>query len=150
LALLVLALAGAGCGGAASGERPPASAVTATPGAALVFPRQTALPGSPSYPTARLDGTLVVAEQCLRILATESGTSYLPIWHADFTLGSDQGVVAIRDARGQVLWRVGDSVHIGGGEMPADAAAWAAIPALRQPPPAECPGPYWLVGEVSN
>ena len=148
LALLGVALAATGCGVAPSGAPPTASAVVATPAAALAFPRQAALPDPQTYPAAEMRGILSVVGRCLRVIDTSRGTDYLPIWHHDFTLSSDQGVVAIRDAAGQVLWRVGDTLNIGGGEVPADAASWLAIPALLQEPPADCPGPYWLVGSI--
>jgi hypothetical protein len=82
------------------------------------------------------------------VIDQQRGTDYLPIWRPDFTLGTDQGGIAIRNGAGRVLARVGDTIRIGGGEVPSDEAAWLSTAALRQKPPAECPGPYWLVGEI--
>ena len=141
----ILALALIGCSSATQ-ERILAEA-TITPFGVL-FPKQVPIPDPQTYPTALLEGKLVVIERCLRVSATEGGTSYLLVWPPDFSLSADRGALIVLNRAGQMLYRQGDTVSIGGGEVPSDEASWLNIPLLRQKPPRECPGPYWLVSPL--
>jgi hypothetical protein len=113
----------------------------------IFFPKQVPVPDPQTYPAAEMYGTLVVVDRCLRVVDQQKGTNYLPIWRPEFTLNNDGDVLTIRNGIGQVLWRVGEEVHITGGEIAADTATWPPIPILPQQPP-QCAGPYWLVSNI--
>ena len=116
----------------------------------VLFPQQVPTGDPRSYPAAEMGGKLVVVGRCLRVIDTQSGISWLPIWPAEFTLSTENGGMVIRNGADQVLWRVGDEVRITGGEIPSDENAWRSIESLPQEPPKECSGPYWLVSNIQS
>jgi hypothetical protein len=89
--------------------------------------------------TALLIGDLVEEDGCLRV--AEGGQSHLIIWPYDHTVTAAQDdTLEIRDGSGAVVARVGDSVRLSGGEVPAvENHASVEIPERFA-------GPYWLVG----
>ena len=91
---------------------------------------------------ALLEGELVLEEGCLRT-KSKGGTDYLLIWPHGFKLSVDGPDIRITDDSGLSL-SVGEEIRIGGGEVPL-----AHVQTLvEQPVPDDCPGPYWVVGEV--
>jgi len=92
--------------------------------------------------TALLVGELEVVGNCVRVKTTYGSGSYLLVWPPDFDFGvSDTSVhIADRLLREEITWRVGDSVRLGGGEIPS------LVEKLRSRVPANCDGPYWLFG----
>ena len=91
---------------------------------------------------ADLEGELVLENGCLRS-KKEDGTDYLLIWPKRFKLTVDGRDIRISDDSGASL-SVGAEIRIGGGEVPL-----AHVQTLvEQPVPDDCPGPYWVVGEV--
>lgn len=114
----------------------------------VLFPQQVPTGDPQSYPAAEMGGKLILVGRCLRVVDNQSGASWLPIWPPEFTLSADEGGIVIRNGADQVLWHVGDEVHIAGGEIPAGEDAWRSIASLHQKPPEECSGPYWLVSNV--
>ncbi len=113
---------------------------------AVVFPRQQPHPGPLIAPDAAISGRLVLVDGCLRVDSEPAGPSWLPVWPADFLLTASGGALAVGDGSGAIIAQVGDPLRLRGGTIPDDPAAWHATALLRQPPPAACPGPYWLVG----
>ncbi len=111
----------------------------------VVFLRQAPVDGSPAYPAALLEGTLVVVDGCLRLKPTLGETSSVPVWPPDYSLGDDNGVLVIRNGPGEMVARVGDQVQLGGGQIDGD---WLFKEIMRQQPPANCPGPYWLTAPL--
>ena len=111
----------------------------------------TELLASPHFPQQRenmdvmdadLEGELALEEGCLRT-KSKGGTDYLLIWPHGFKLSVDGPDIRIGDDSGVSL-SVGEEIRIGGGEVPL-----AHVQTLvEQPVPDECPGPYWVVGEV--
>ncbi len=57
------------------------------------------------------------------------------------------GVIEVLDRNGQVVARVGEQIRMGGGEIPLTAELERQ---LREPLPKECPGPYWLMGQLAS
>ena len=114
----------------------------------VFFPKQVPLPDPQTFPAALLEGKLLVIGQCLRVIATGSGTNYLLVWPSHFSLSTDQGRLVVLNGEGQSLYREGDPVRIGGGEIPSDESSWQNTPLLQQSVPKECPGPYWLVSPI--
>ena len=91
---------------------------------------------------ADLRGELVLENGCLRTTSV-GGTDYLLIWPHGFKLRVDGPDIRISDDSGVSL-SVGEEVSIGGGEK---SLAYVQN-VVRQPLPDDCPGPYWIVGEV--
>jgi len=113
-------------------------ATPAVPGVA--FPRQAPL--VTEVMEAQLIGDLLLVDGCLRVKDLYSGDSILPIWPPEFTLGAENDGIQVLDGDGQVVARVGEEVYMGGGEVSSPS-----LPdCVRQQLPAECSGPYWIVG----
>lgn len=89
--------------------------------------------------TAELIGELVVENGCLRV-KTEFG-GYLVIWQADYFLTEQDGRIHILNEHGEIVATVGETIHMGGGEIPQ-----VATTELRAPIPEPCGGPYWRMG----
>ena len=88
-------------------------------------------------------GELVLENGCLRSRAV-GGDSRLLIWPPRFKLTVDGGDIRVSDDSGVSL-SVGEKIGFGGSEVPL-----ARIEAmLEQPVPNDCPGPYWVIGEIS-
>lgn len=95
--------------------------------------------------TAELIGELIEVEHCIRVNDRDSNTSYLLVWPPDITATTDKDTVrvvtgAITGNRNEVILHVGEMVRLSGGETEN------LDEQLRQALPANCPGPYWVVG----
>jgi len=113
-------------------------ATPAVPGVA--FPRQAPL--VTVVMEAQLIGDLLLVDGCLRVKDIYSGDSILPIWPPEFTLRAEDDQLQVLDGDGQVVARVGEEVYMGGGEVSSPSLPDCVRPQL----PAECSGPYWIVG----
>jgi hypothetical protein len=109
----------------------------------IFFPQQKLAEGSRDVMDAMLVGRLVLVNACLRLNASEN-TSYLLVWPQGLALTSDGSSIQVVDAAGQLVAQVGNTLTVSGGEVPAEAIANH----VRQPLPAECPGPYWIIGKT--
>ena len=100
--------------------------------------------------TAVLIGELIVTDDCLRVKA-DNGTSYLLVWPDEQHIVSVEGdTVRIVDrVEGKtVVWHIGEIVRLGGGGGESIEHLDERLrPEL--PLPANCPGPYWIVGSVA-
>jgi hypothetical protein len=115
-----------------------------TPVPAVAMP-QLQVGGGP-FMAALLEGTLIVEQGCLRVRPAWKGPSYLVIWQPDYYLTETEGALEILDRSGAVVARVGEPIAMGGGETSAGAAE--LHPQLIAPIPAECGGPYWIMGTL--
>lgn len=115
--------------------------VCATPGVpGVAFPRQAPL--VTSVMEAELMGDLALADGCLRVRSIYGDDSLLPIWPPEFTLQAENDQIQVLDGDGRVVARVGEEVYMGGGRVSSPAMP----DCVRQQLPAECSGPYWMVG----
>ncbi len=114
-----------------------------TPDASLHLPQLTSRSGA--FMMALLEGTLIVQDGCLRVTGT-GGASHLVIWQPDYLVNNRYGVLEVLNRDGAVVARVGKLVHMGGGEVPLDRFERD----LREPLPAGCTGPYWLMGDIET
>ena len=57
-------------------------------------------------------------------------------------------MIVVYDGAGQAVARVGNMVSLGGGSVYRLFQSPTAIESVVEQPPAECPGPYWIVGEI--
>jgi len=116
------------------------------------------VPGSTASPqvvatrwTALLIGKLVKVDGCLRVIDNVSGTSYLLVWPPEQHMVSvEKDAVQIIDRlKGdkRVVWHIGQIVRLGGGEVTSSEYLDEQV---RQNLPANCPGPYWIVGDVDD
>ena len=98
--------------------------------------------------TALLVGELVMTDGCLRVNSIlHSDASYLLVWAPEQQVSVEKDTVRIVDhLEGKtVVWHIGEIVRLGGagGEFKhLDERQRAELPA-------NCPGPYWLVGSVA-
>lgn len=101
--------------------------------------------------TALLVGELVMTDGCLRVNSIHSGTSYLLVWPPEYTgkVSIERDTVQIVDRGQTVVWHIGEIVCLGGGGGKSIEHLDERLrPEL--PLPANCPGPYWVVGSVAT
>jgi len=91
---------------------------------------------------ALLEGELVLEGGCLRV-KSEYGEDHLLIWPPGVRLTVDGRDVVISNGSGVSL-AVGEESRVGGGE----ASLAHAQTFVTEPLPSDCPGPYWVVGEI--
>lgn len=109
--------------------------------AQIFFPQLTPAKSLRAFPAALLVGTLVEDQGCLRVIASDSNTSYLIIWPPEVSLsavGQSVRVVAV----GGTAAQVGEQIQVGGGEVAPVGAP--IMQELHEPIPPACTGPYWL------
>jgi hypothetical protein len=118
--------------------------ICATPSApGVAFPRQEPVEGVRVVMEAELIGELVLVNGCLRVKSIYDDRSVLPVWPPEFTLRAENDALQVLDGAGQVVARVGQEVYMGGG----GGSATSLAECVRQQLPADCTGPYWIVGE---
>ena len=93
---------------------------------------------------ALLLGKLTAADGCLYVDDSNSDTSYLLVWPPDFTLSIEADSVLLFNGTGEVVARVGEELSISGGEVKSVRFLDEQV---RESLPADCPGPYWIVGD---
>jgi hypothetical protein len=107
-------------------------------GGEIYFLRQ--ITGSP-WMEALLEGVLILDEHgCLRA-ETPFGNAPLIVWHHNFDLQISANTMEVIDGAGRVVARVDEPLSIGGGSALSPDILGLPIPA--------CPGPYWMLGEIS-
>ena len=110
------------------------------------FPVQKAGYETLAYPAALAQGQLVLENGYLRFKATplpvsaESSPGDLTIWPPYSSLDVKDNTIQILNKQGQIIARVGDTVKIGGGQVPPEIV----YKYTGQWPPENCVGPYWL------
>ncbi len=114
-----------------------------TPDPAIHMPQL--LARSVNVMEALLAGTLVVEDGCLRVAEGGGDSSHLVIWQPDYFVNNKDGLIEILDREGAVIGRVGEQLRLGGGEI---RLTQTLLSQLREPIPAGCAGPYWLMGEL--
>lgn len=92
---------------------------------------------------AELVGALVIRSNCFWIESLYDDKRYLPIWPPGFSVGSENQTPVIQDSTGQIVGRVGEEIYMGGG-MGSENAMPECV---REQLPADCAGPYWVVGD---
>lgn len=127
------------------GPSPPPSE-SGVPG--VLFPRHETPVGGP-MPQAATTGYLVVDEAgCLRLTYSGSYNNVL-VWPPDYSLKAAGGEVLVLNEEGETVARVGDKVHLGGGEVGTSLEGIEALSErTRRELQESCPGSYWLVSEV--
>ncbi|MBN1246352.1 MAG: hypothetical protein JXC32_01780 [Anaerolineae bacterium] len=96
---------------------PPPPPLDPPPG--ITFPRRDPPEGLTAEMAALLIGELVQVAGCLRVRAEGYDAGILVIWPYDHTVTADEfGNLEVRDGAGQVVAREGETVRMGGGEVP--------------------------------
>lgn len=94
---------------------------------------------------ADMVGKLTIENECLRI------NDYLLVWPPDFIVTIQEDVVEITDelTGEKVVWRSGETVQVGGGEVPY----LSLDEQVRQRILAHCSkggaGAFWLMGDIA-
>jgi uncharacterized protein YgiM (DUF1202 family) len=130
---LTLALLAAACG------------VTVTPTPIPATPTPSPVPQVVSTRLmALLVGQVELVDQCLRVRSRDGSVSLLLVWPADITATVSGETVLVTDLllKTQATWYLGDIVTMAGGNLPTLDKSVQPIG------PANCPGPYWVVGSV--
>jgi len=128
----------AGCVPAPSAQEPSKTE------AGVYFPQ---LAPMEEMPVALMYGQLVNDVGCLRVVANEGGESYLVLWPAEVNVIAASDALVIQDVNGEIVARVDQQIGLVGGEYKQQD--WVA--GLLEPGhglPNDCPGPYWLAGEI--
>jgi hypothetical protein len=119
-------------------------APTAGPGKTIFFPRQEKTDGERAVMEGEVDGTLVLADNCIRVDSDEADASYLLIWPPEFNITIENSSIKILNGDGELVARIGDKVHIGGGEIQLLSMLDKTI---QEQVPRQCPAPYWIIGD---
>ena len=88
-------------------------------------------------------GTLVLADNCIRLERDKTLANYLLIWPPDFNIRNKNGTLQIMNGDGKTVAYLGDEVEMSGGEIHSLSMLDNYI--QEQVPP-QCPGPYWMMG----
>ena len=89
-----------------------------------------------------IQGTLILRGGCLRVVAARS--DYLILWPAEATVQGDGSSLQIGAGDGRMVGRVGETIVLGGGELPGVTTLGTPERAmLRATSLVDCPGPYW-------
>jgi hypothetical protein len=118
--------------------------------ACAVLPSPTSTPGTTPEVvitawTAEMRGKLVERDGCLQVIDQVDQSAYTLAWPADVSTVAAADTVTVTFGlvtgdRRQVVLHLGEDVQIGGGETEKLDAQ------LRQRLPANCKGPYWVIG----
>lgn len=122
---------------------------TLPPDLPVFFPRQQLVDNEWVRMTGEITGTLIQESACLRIVSDSDTESYLVVWPPHYTLDAGSDPIQILDysQNDQIVARVGEQVHMGGGGGPS--LDHASVPDnLQQQIPPDYPGPYWISGGV--
>jgi hypothetical protein len=116
---------------------------SAPPVEGVAFPRQFPVEGERVTMAAEMIGDLVLEGGCLRVDSIYGEGSSLPIWPAEYSLQSEGDYLMVLDETGKVVAREGEEVYMSGGQ-----GSIGAVPACVQDQmPADCTGPFWVVGD---
>ena len=111
-----------------------------------VLPLVTQQAPAAEFEEALLTGILEYRDNgCWRVFS--EGTSFLIVWPHGFTATAMIGAPQVLDANGDVVGTTGMEISLGGGAREGDAVS-AFEEEHPDLPLDQCPGPYWLVGEV--
>ncbi|MHB0877897.1 MAG: hypothetical protein ACYC5O_17810 [Anaerolineae bacterium] len=96
--------------------------------------------------TALLIGKAVLVDGCFRVvMPSPPYESLLLVWPPEYEVTVEGGSVRIVDYLGQVsVLRAGQTLRLGGG-MTGESNMRRQ---LRPGMPPDCPGPYWVVGDI--
>ncbi len=86
-----------------------------------------------------LQGTITLADNCLRLVSTDIEDSYLLILPHNVKLVENNNLIEMVDLNGNILMAVGDDVALGGTHIRAPDELTAILPP-------ECAPPYFVVG----
>lgn len=148
LVVMVFLLALAACTSDADFALQPSNANTTDPasinGETIFFPRQVKTNGERAVMEGETTGTLILAENCIRLRNDKSTTNYLLIWPSDFSYSIENDTVKILDGKREIVASLGEKVYMGGGEIPLLSMIEKSVQEQISP---RCTGPYWIIGE---
>jgi hypothetical protein len=124
------------------GENHPPTAAS-DPSKTIFFPRQEKTNGEWAAMDALARGTLVLADNCIRLERDKPLANYLLIWPPDFNISIENGTIKIVNGDGKIVASIGDRVQMSGGEIHLLSQLDKSI--QEQVPP-QCTGPYWIMG----
>jgi hypothetical protein len=119
------------------------SAFTPDPRNIIHFPRQKRTNGEWAAMDALTRGTLVLADNCIRLERDETLANYLLIWPPDFDISHENDTIEILNGDEKMVATLGDRVEMSGGEIHSLSMLDKYI--QEQVPP-QCPGPHWIMG----
>ena len=116
-------------------------AVADNGGQQLLFPQLKPAPEPRPFPQALVKGALELEGACLRLQAMPDNVSYLVIWAPQIVRQGN----SLTDTRSGRQALVGAVTELSGGVILKEDPL---LLELQAPPPADCPGPYWLAGSI--
>jgi hypothetical protein len=116
-------------------------------GRTIYLPKQ---PPTAESMAALMEGELVEVDGCLRITSEGYKDGFLILWPHDADIRVAEDRIEVLDGAGRATARVGQPLRLGGGAMESSAAQAGfdeSIPGLPLP---NCPGPYWVAGQIET
>ena len=103
------------------------------------------------YPSVLEHGRLVLEGNGLRLkpstfLGELFGKSDLLIWPYGYSLITQDNKICVVNEKGVIVVKVGDSIKVGGGDVPLDIAEKYTVEMII----GNYNGPYWIVSEVNS
>ncbi|HMB90806.1 MAG TPA: hypothetical protein VKP65_08160 [Rhodothermales bacterium] len=95
---------------------------------------------------ALYEGSVVEVEGCLRL--GDEPDSHTVVWPPAFSLSTQDDAQVVLDDEGHAVGRIGDFFRLGGGEVPTLWENGLVDEVARTAALDQCPGRYWLVGDV--
>lgn len=111
-----------------------------------LFLVQKPVDGERTVMEALYEGSVVEVDGCLRL--GDEPDSHTVVWPPAFSLSTKDGAQVVLDDNGRTIGRLGDFFRLGGGEVPMLWENGPVDEAARTAALDQCPGRYWLVGEV--
>lgn len=125
---------------------------TNLPSEVIAFPQQLPVEGERARLSSLTSGELALRDGCLRLVNSDDANDkgYLIIWPADHSVTAEANKLVIHDGAAQKVAEVGAFITIGGGELDEVAPITDTVFGLQEPTPPQCPGPYWIMGNVEQ
>jgi len=114
------------------------------PDKTIPFPRQEKTEGERAVMEGQTSGNLVLVNNCIR-LVSQTGINHLLIWPPDYNVVVENEKIEILNGKGEIAAQVGDTVQVGGGEIPTLPMLAQSI---QEQIPIQCSAPYWVVADI--
>ena len=109
----------------------------------VFFPRLKSTDEPRPFPQALQQGTLEIRGHCIYIRSIEGSPLYLAIWPPHINYNGK--LIIDNQSRTQVY--IGNMTELSGGVLNPGSPL---LNELEEPLPADCHGPYWIVGGIVN
>lgn len=120
---------------------------SAADGRTIYLPKQ---PPTAESMAALMEGELIEVNGCLRATDESYREGFLILWPYDSDIRVSDNTIEVLNGAGQIVARVGEPLRLGGGAMESAASMAGFDELIPGLPLTNCPGPYWVAGELET